>query len=83
MEKQDYYSFDLPASAYGLEDEFIDPGNDPNGNPNGEDDDDEQAAPLTTDQFKQFERFYKQNIVLISIVQFLIIILLLIRILNK
>ena len=79
----DYDMFGLPAYAFGLEDEPMNPGGDPTGGALGEEDDDEPTEPVTTDQFKEFERFYRQNMVVISIVQFLIIILLLIRILNK
>lgn len=79
----DYDMFGLPAYAFGLEDEPLNPGNDPTGNLLGEDDDDEQREPLTSDRFMEFERFYRRNMVVISLVQFLIIILLLIRILNK
>lgn len=79
----DYDMFGLPAYAFGLEDP-INPGGDPTGNHLGDDDDDdEQLEPLQTDKFREFERFYRQNIVVISLVQFLIVILLLIRILNK
>lgn len=77
----DYDMFGLPAYAFGLE-EPMNPGGDPTGNPMG-DDDDEQTEPITTDRLKEFERFYRQNIVVISLVQFLIIVLLLIRIINK
>lgn len=82
--KLGYDLFGLPAYAFGLEDEPMNPGGDPTGNPLGEDDDDDEPKePVTTDRFQEFERFYRRNMVVISLVQFLIIILLLIRILNK
>ena len=77
-----YNVLGLPAYAFGLEEEPMNPGGDPTGGPLGEDDD-EEREPIQTDRFREFEAFYRKNIVVISMVQFLIIILLLVRILNK
>lgn len=47
------------------------------------DDDEENYTPPTTDRFREFEKFYMKNYVLISVVQFVLIVLLLIKIVNK
>lgn len=46
-------------------------------------DDEDDYTPVTTDRFREFEKFYMKNYVLISVVQFVIILVLLLKAINK